>query len=62
MRALVVEDEPRIAGDVAAALKAAGFVPEIVGDGEQAWFKGDTEDYSAVILDLGLPQWTGCRC
>ena len=29
MRVLVVEDEPRIAGDVAAALKAAGFVPEI---------------------------------
>ena len=51
MRALVVEDEPRIAGDVAAALKAAGFVPEIVGDGEDAWFKGDTEDYALIVLD-----------
>ena len=46
MRVLVVEDEPRIAADVAAALKAAGFMPEISGDGENAWFKGETEDYA----------------
>jgi DNA-binding response OmpR family regulator len=59
MRALVVEDEPRIAGDVAAALKAAGFVPEIVGNGEDAWFRGDTEDYTLIVLDLGLPRMDG---
>ena len=63
MRVLVVEDEPRIAADVAAALKAAGkaagFVPEISGDGEDAWFKGDTEDYAVIVLDLGLPQMDG---
>ena len=28
-------------------------------DGEDAWFKGDTEDYAAVVLDLGLPQMDG---
>jgi DNA-binding response OmpR family regulator len=28
-------------------------------DGESAWFKGDTESYSAVILDLGLPGMDG---
>ncbi|MGA7454769.1 MAG: response regulator transcription factor [Rhodoplanes sp.] len=59
MRVLVVEDEPRIATDVAAALKAAGFVPEISGDGEDAWFRGDTEDYAVIVLDLGLPQLDG---
>jgi DNA-binding response OmpR family regulator len=24
-------------------------------DGEEAWFRGDTEDYGAAVLDLGLP-------
>lgn len=59
MRVLVVEDEPRIARDVAAALSAAGCVVEVVGDGEEAWFKGDTEDYALVVLDLGLPHLDG---
>ena len=59
MRVLVVEDEPRIAADVAAALNAAGFVPEVSGDGEEAWFKGDTEDYAVIVLDLGLPRMDG---
>jgi DNA-binding response OmpR family regulator len=59
MRILVVEDEPRIAGDVAAALRAANFVAEVTGDGEDAWFRGDTETYDLVILDLGLPKMDG---
>ena len=28
-------------------------------DGEEAWFRGDTEDYAAVVLDLGLPKLDG---
>ncbi len=28
-------------------------------DGEEAWFRGDTEDYGAIILDLGLPGMDG---
>ncbi|MFL9824427.1 response regulator transcription factor [Rhodoplanes sp. SY1] len=59
MRILVVEDEPRIARDIAAALTAAGGVVEVVADGEEAWFKGDTEDYALVVLDLGLPRLDG---
>ncbi|MEL6318810.1 MAG: response regulator transcription factor [Pseudomonadota bacterium] len=59
MRVLVVEDEPRLAADVAAALQGAGFVAETAADGETAWFLGDTEDYAAVILDLGLPKLDG---
>jgi two-component system OmpR family response regulator len=30
-------------------------VAEVAGDGEDAWFRGGTEDYGAIILDLGLP-------
>jgi DNA-binding response OmpR family regulator len=59
MRVLLVEDEPRIGRDVAAALAAAGFVVEAVADGEEAWFRGDTEDYDLVVLDLGLPRMDG---
>lgn len=59
MRVLLVEDDRRIAADVEGALKAAGYVVEIARDGEDAWFLGDTEDYGAVILDLGLPGMDG---
>ena len=59
MRVLLVEDDPRIARDVAAALAASGYVVEQEGDGEEAWFKGDTEEYDAVVLDLGLPGLDG---
>jgi DNA-binding response OmpR family regulator len=59
MRVLVAEDDRRIAADLARGLEAAGYLPEIVGDGEEAWFRGDTEDYGAIILDLGLPKMDG---
>lgn len=59
MRVLVVEDDARISADVCRALTAAGFVVDATGDGEDAWFRGDTEDYDAVVLDLGLPRMDG---
>jgi two-component system OmpR family response regulator len=59
MRVLVVEDEPRIAADVSAALIAAGYAPEIATDGEDAWFRGDTQDYDLIVLDIGLPRLDG---
>ncbi|WP_199258378.1 response regulator transcription factor [Paracoccus binzhouensis] len=59
MRALVVEDEPRIAADLERALKAAGFLVEAVADGEAAWFRGGTENYDLIVLDLNLPRLDG---
>lgn len=59
MRVLLVEDDTRIAADVAHTLQASGYVVDTVADGEEAWFRGDTEDYGAVILDLGLPKMDG---
>src|SRR3954463_926419 len=59
MRVLVVEDEPRIAADVSAALSAAGYLPEVSTNGDDAWFRGDTQDYDLIILDLGLPRLDG---
>jgi two-component system OmpR family response regulator len=59
MRVLLAEDEPRVAADVAAALERSGYVVDRVADGEAAWFHGDTEDYDAAVLDLGLPKLDG---
>ncbi|MDR3517880.1 MAG: response regulator transcription factor [Azospirillaceae bacterium] len=59
MRILVVEDDDRIGRDLATALAAAGYAVEREADGENAWFRGDTEDFDAVVLDLGLPAMDG---
>lgn len=59
MKILLVEDDSRIARDLTAALQAAGYVVDRESDGEEAWFKGDTEDYAAAVLDLGLPGLDG---
>lgn len=59
MRALVVEDEPAVAADLARALGEAGFVVDISHEGQDAWFRGTTEDYDVAVLDLGLPRLDG---
>lgn len=59
MRLLVVEDDDRIANDIMTALAAAGYAVEREKDGEEAWFRGDTEDFDAIVLDLGLPSMDG---
>ncbi|MDH4981531.1 response regulator transcription factor [Hyphomicrobium sp. D-2] len=59
MRLLLVEDEPRISAAIKAALEAAGYACDVAHDGEDAWFRGDTEDYDLVVLDLGLPRMDG---
>ncbi|WP_347266635.1 response regulator transcription factor [Paracoccus sp. (in: a-proteobacteria)] len=59
MRALVVEDDARIAADLERALAAAGFLVEHVADGESAWFRGGTENYDLIVLDLNLPRLDG---
>jgi two-component system, OmpR family, response regulator len=59
MRALIVEDDARIADDLTRALSSSGFRVEHAGDGETAWFKGGTEAYDLIVLDLGLPRLDG---
>src|SRR5258706_10637429 len=59
MRALVVEDDPDVGPDVVRALEAAGFVVDLANNGDDAWFKGDVEEYDIAILDLGLPRLDG---
>lgn len=59
VRVLVVEDEPRIAADIKKALEGALYSVDVVGDGDAAWFSGETENYDAIVLDLGLPRLDG---
>ena len=59
MRVLLAEDDPSLARQIAAALGRAGYAVDKTGDGEEAWFLGDTEPYDAIVLDLGLPALDG---
>jgi two-component system, OmpR family, response regulator len=55
MRILVVEDEMALAQQLKNALNAAGFAVDLSHDGVDAEFLGNSGDYDAAVLDLGLP-------
>lgn len=59
MRLLVVEDEPTLASQLLEGVASAGYVADLARNGLDANFMGDTEDYDAVVLDIGLPQMDG---
>lgn len=59
MRVLVVEDETLLSQQLASALTDAGYAVDTAADGERADFLAQTEQYNAVILDLGLPKVDG---
>ena len=59
MRALIVEDDPLLSGQLAAALRDAGFVTDCAADGVQGEYLGATESYDVAVLDLGLPKIDG---
>ena len=59
MRILLAEDDVALRERVAAALTDAGFAVDGAGDGREAEFLGQTEDFDAAVLDLGLPTLDG---
>jgi two-component system, OmpR family, response regulator len=59
MRVLIAEDDERIAKSLRVTLENAGFVVECETNGEVAWYRGDTETFNTIILDLGLPTIDG---
>lgn len=60
MRVLLVEDEPRLAQNVAAGLReGAGYALDIASDGEAALELLAVAAYDLVILDLMLPKLSG---
>lgn len=55
MRVLLVEDDTRLAREIARALRRENFAVDIAANGEDGQHLGLTEAYDAAVLDLGLP-------
>jgi two-component system OmpR family response regulator len=59
MRILVVEDDITLSTQLADALRSASYVVDCATEGERADFLASTEQYDAVVIDLGLPKIDG---
>ncbi len=59
MRILVAEDDIELAEQVKHALTSEGHAVDLVLDGEEGRFLGETEPYDLIVLDLGLPKQDG---
>jgi DNA-binding response OmpR family regulator len=62
VRLLIVEDEPRLAENIARSLReAAAYAVDVVHDGEAGLNAIESNPYDAVILDLMLPKLDGMQ-
>jgi len=64
MRLLLVEDDSRIARFVTRGLQEQAYAVDVVGDGEDALYQVEINDYDLVILDVLIPGkdgFTTCR-
>ena len=59
MKILLIEDEVKLAGFLAAGLRQAGHVCEHIGNGSQGLEAAMVGEYDLVILDLMLPSLDG---
>jgi two-component system, OmpR family, response regulator len=59
MRVLIVEDEPTLGNQLKNTLEHNGYAVDLATDGEDGHYMGSTENYDAIILDLGLPEVDG---
>ncbi len=59
MKILVVEDEPRLGEQILETLENNGWVPELSQDGIDALYLATSEEWDAIVLDLGLPKLDG---
>jgi len=58
-RILIAEDEVRIASFVEKGLRANGFTPTLVGDGQTAYDYAMSGEFDLLVLDIGLPLMDG---
>jgi len=59
MRLLLVEDDSLLGDGIRAGLRLAGHTVDWVKDGVAAQLALEAEEYSLVVLDLGLPRLSG---
>jgi DNA-binding response OmpR family regulator len=61
MRVLVVEDEQKVANALREGLEGEGYEVVVETTGEGAFFRGSTESFDVILLDLSLPGRDGLR-
>jgi len=62
VRVLIVEDEPRLAENIARSLReSAGYAVDVAADGQEGLFLAESNTYDVVLLDLMLPQMDGMQ-
>ncbi|HEV2647269.1 MAG TPA: response regulator transcription factor [Acidobacteriaceae bacterium] len=60
MRILVVEDEIRLAENIASGLREGpGYAVDVAGNGEDAVHQCETAEYDLIVLDLMIPKLSG---
>ncbi|MCF8474790.1 MAG: response regulator transcription factor [Emcibacter sp.] len=59
MRLLLIEDDPDLSRQMKMVLEGGGYSIDVSFDGEDGHFLGETENYDAIVLDLGLPIMDG---
>ncbi|HEY0975635.1 MAG TPA: response regulator transcription factor [Solimonas sp.] len=59
MRALVIEDDPDLRGQVTKFLNEEGFAVDAAADGEQGGYMAEEYPADVAIIDLGLPGVSG---
>jgi two-component system, OmpR family, response regulator len=59
MRVLIVEDEPDLLSSLAQAFREEGYAVDIAADGEDGFYKAESWDYDAIVLDVMLPKLDG---
>jgi len=60
MRILIVEDEIRLAENIATVLReSVGYAVDLIGNGQDGLYMAETNPYDLLILDLMLPGLSG---
>ena len=59
MRALIVEDQLKMAGLIRRELIEEGYVADVVANGEDALWRASATEYDVIILDVMLPGMDG---
>jgi DNA-binding response OmpR family regulator len=62
VRVLIIEDEPRLAENMARSLReSAGYAVDIAPDGQEGAFLSENNAYDLILLDLMLPKLEGMQ-
>jgi two-component system response regulator PhoP len=62
VRVLIIEDEVRLAENVAGSLKeSAGYAVDVATEGEDGLFMAESNQYDVILLDLMLPRIPGAE-